>query len=100
MKWQDLLRPLQMQPDEQTQVVIQTETIPIVFVPGIMGSRLKRNEGGKDRWVWDPDREKGMLWRYGLFVNGIELPAPMPAAIAVLKNEANIFEGEKRSSIA
>src|SRR5438045_2488436 len=68
VKWQDLLRPLQMQPDEQTQVVVQTETIPIVFVPGIMGSRLKRNEGGKDKWVWDPDREKGMLWRYGLFV--------------------------------
>ena len=68
VKWQDLLHPLQVQPDEQTQVVIQTETIPILFVPGIMGSRLKRRQNGKDEWVWDPDRKVKMLTRYGLFV--------------------------------
>src|SRR5207237_3354293 len=72
VKWQDLLRPQQVQPDDQTQVVVQTETIPIVFVPGIMGSRLKRKKSGEDKWVWDPDRGPikpglGMLWRYGLF---------------------------------
>lgn len=39
------------------------ETIPIVFVPGIMGTRLKNSSGEK---VWDPDDKLFMLKKFGL----------------------------------
>ena len=46
--------------DEPNVVEIEREVIPVIFVPGIMGSRLKRTrtgpDGGARRIVWDPDR--------------------------------------------
>jgi hypothetical protein len=62
MEWKDLLRPIRVEPGQPLQVVVQRETIPIVFVPGIMGSRLKKN--GKK--VWDPDARGFMFWKYGM----------------------------------
>ena len=41
-------------------IVMKKESIPIVFVPGIMGSRLKRS--GKR--VWDPSDTKFTVWNY------------------------------------
>ena len=35
--------------------------VPVVFLPGIMGSRLKSASGT----VWDPDSKAFMLWNYG-----------------------------------
>jgi hypothetical protein len=63
VKWQDLVRPQQVQVDEQTQVLVQMETIPIVFVPGIMGSRLRR----KKDWIWDPDNWQ--MASYAFYLN-------------------------------
>ena len=62
LKWHDLLRPIRVEPGKPLQVVVQRETIPIVFVPGIMGSRLKKD----GQTVWDPDDRGFMFWKYGI----------------------------------
>lgn len=36
------------------------ETVPIVFVPGVMGTKLVRTSGGE--MVWNPDSKMAMLW--------------------------------------
>jgi len=38
--------------------------IPVIFVPGVMGTRLKNTDGEK---VWDPDDLSFMLFEYGLW---------------------------------
>jgi pimeloyl-ACP methyl ester carboxylesterase len=65
MEWSALLKKIDLEVGKPLDVSVQKETIPIVFVPGIMGSRLKRN--GKK--IWDPDakitfmlKKYGMLW--------------------------------------
>lgn len=45
------------------KIVIEHEVVPIIFVPGIMGSRLQH--GSEKRW--DPDAPFFMLSTYGLF---------------------------------
>ena len=47
----------------QNRLVIEREVLPIIFVPGIMGSRLLNQKGDR---VWDPDDAKFMLRNYGL----------------------------------
>ena len=47
----------------QNRLVIEREVLPIIFVPGIMGSRLRNRNGDR---VWDPDDAKFMLCNYGL----------------------------------
>jgi pimeloyl-ACP methyl ester carboxylesterase len=47
----------------QNRLVIEREVLPIVFVPGIMGSRLQNQKGDR---VWDPDDAKFMLRNFGL----------------------------------
>ncbi|NMC62453.1 MAG: alpha/beta hydrolase, partial [SAR324 cluster bacterium] len=65
--WPDLFRPiLTTKTNFFNRIRIRREVIPIIFVPGMMGSRLKR---GKEI-VWDPDREiMCMLLKYGGFWN-------------------------------
>lgn len=43
-------------------ITIRREVVPIIFVPGIMGSRLK---GDKGKTVWDPDDPFFMVGTYG-----------------------------------
>ena len=67
--WPDLLKPI---PIGKTGIFhrlrINREIIPIIFVPGIMGSRLKNSKTGES--VWDPDKEiMCMLRKYGGFWN-------------------------------
>jgi len=63
-KWQEVFTTIEgAKTDIQNRVSIEREIIPIIFVPGIMGSRLK-NESGKI--AWDPDSDWFMLTRYGL----------------------------------
>lgn len=55
IKWQALWKPI---PGLTTTVSanlieVEREVVPIVFVPGIMGSRLKNKKTGRP--VWDPD---------------------------------------------
>ena len=49
--------------ESQNRLVIEREVLPIIFVPGIMGSRLRNQKGDR---VWDPDDSKFMLRNYGL----------------------------------
>jgi len=48
---------------QRHRLAVKKEVIPIVFVPGIMGSRLETRRG---KTVWDPDRPiRFMLLKYG-----------------------------------
>ncbi len=49
--------------ESQNRLVIEREVMPIIFVPGIMGSRLRNQKGDR---VWDPDDGKFMLGNFGL----------------------------------
>ena len=44
-------------------IEVQQEVVPIIFIPGIMGSRLRDNTGKK---VWDPDSKVFMLGSFGV----------------------------------
>jgi pimeloyl-ACP methyl ester carboxylesterase len=64
--WWDLKEPLKgIKAGEPFELKVKREAIPIIFIPGIMGSRLKQKQGGK--LVWDPDKWHGfwMLMKYG-----------------------------------
>jgi len=62
LKWSELVKGLEgIEVGTPLQVEVQRETIPVVFVPGIMGSRLKSSDGK----VWDPDDALFMLKQYG-----------------------------------
>ena len=49
--------------ESQNRLVIERAVLPVIFVPGIMGSRLQNQKGDR---VWDPDDGKFMLRNYGL----------------------------------
>src|SRR6266513_2038354 len=61
--WKDLGKPQTLPSGTTYKIVVKREPIPIIFVPGIMGSRLR----GADKAIWDPDAKGFMLWNYGLF---------------------------------
>lgn len=65
--WPDLFSPIgPLKTNVFNRIRIRREIIPIIFVPGIMGSRLKCG----NEIVWDPDREiMCMLIKYGGFWN-------------------------------
>jgi len=50
--------------ERRNRFVIVREVVPIIFVPGIMGSRLKNRDNKK---AWDPDAEGFMFWKFGTF---------------------------------
>ena len=52
-----------LETERQNRIVIERDVLPIIFIPGIMGSRLK-NTGGKV--VWDPDDKWFMFKTYGV----------------------------------
>ena len=59
----DLKNPVEgLETEKRNRIVIERDILPIIFVPGIMGSRLKNKEGKK---VWDPDATWFMLTKYG-----------------------------------
>lgn len=62
-EWKDLVKGLDLEPGKPAGFVVRREAIPIIFVPGIMGSRLKLATGEK---VWDPDAKFWMLRNYGM----------------------------------
>ncbi|MHB8139154.1 MAG: esterase/lipase family protein [Smithellaceae bacterium] len=53
-----------LETERRNRIVIERDVIPIIFIPGIMGSRLKNQAGKK---VWDPDKDGFMLLKYGGF---------------------------------
>ena len=59
----DLKNPVEgLQTEVRNRIVIERDVIPIIFIPGIMGSRLKNAEGKK---VWVPDDKWFMFMTYG-----------------------------------
>jgi pimeloyl-ACP methyl ester carboxylesterase len=64
IQWHQLFKPLKgMKQGAKNKLAVKRETIPIIFVPGVMGTRLKNSSGQK---VWDPDDKFFMLKKYGL----------------------------------
>lgn len=55
----------ELETESQNRLVIEREILPIIFVPGIMGSRLGNPKGVT---AWDPDNSYFMLKKYGLLV--------------------------------
>jgi len=66
LDWQDLVKPLTLPTGRQHRISIRRETIPIIVVPGIMGTRLKSAEK-KPTKLWDPDAHLFMLGKFGMF---------------------------------
>jgi hypothetical protein len=62
--WQDLGKPIDRPSGKAYKVVVNREPIPIVLLPGIMGTRL-RQTGGAQKKVWDPDAEFFMFRTHG-----------------------------------
>ena len=66
IKWQGLFGRIDgLQTDVQNRICIEAGVIPIVFVPGFMGSRLRRR-ADKEK-IWDPDDPLFMVDKYGKF---------------------------------
>ena len=62
--WKDLFQPIPgLRTYRHNQICIEREVIPIIFIPGIMGSRLVR--ASDKAKLWDPDDPKFMLNKYG-----------------------------------
>ncbi len=61
--WSGIFKPIHgLKTDHQNNLFIEREIVPIILVPGIMGSRLKNKEGKR---VWDPDDIWFMFAGYG-----------------------------------
>lgn len=66
IRWQDLFSQIDgLQTDVQNRICIEVEVIPIIFLPGIMGSRLRRRIDRAK--IWDPDDPLFMVDKYGKF---------------------------------
>ncbi len=63
LDWADLFKPIQGLSPGEYEMEVKRETVPILFVPGIMGTRLKNTKNAK---IWDPDSPVFMLKKYGL----------------------------------
>lgn len=64
VKWQQLFGKIEgLRTDTQNRISVDREIIPIIFVPGIMGSRLRRRKD-KEK-IWDPDARLFMVRKYG-----------------------------------
>jgi pimeloyl-ACP methyl ester carboxylesterase len=63
--WTEIFNPISgLKTDVFNLIRIDREVIPIIFVPGIMGSRLKNKSENK---VWDPDDTGFMFKNYGKY---------------------------------
>src|SRR5438046_7258926 len=80
VKWPQLFKPIQgLKADVLNKIVIEREVVPIIFIPGIMGTRLKNPTGKK---VWDPDDVGFMVKHYGL----VKSQAPQRKALLIGKS--------------
>src|SRR4051794_34364119 len=63
--WKGLAKPLELGTGQHHKLTLKRETIPIIFLPGIMGTCLRRTDGEP---IWDPNSPiTFMLWNYGFF---------------------------------
>ena len=62
--WKGLFRRIEgLVADRDNVLLIEPEVIPVIFVPGLLGSRLRTSE---DEKAWDPDDPRYMFGRYGV----------------------------------
>jgi hypothetical protein len=60
IRWYRMDRPVeQLETDREHEITVQREALPLILVPGIMGSRLR--QAGTGRVVWDPPDSKVAL---------------------------------------
>jgi pimeloyl-ACP methyl ester carboxylesterase len=70
VQWPELFGAVKgLQQGARNKVTVQREYIPIIFVPGIMGTRMKNSSNEK---VWDPDDGGFMFIKYGMVWRGAE----------------------------
>jgi hypothetical protein len=62
--WRDLEKPIGKPSGKSYKIIIKREPIPIIVLPGIMGTRL-RQSGAQSEKVWDPDSKRFMLTTFG-----------------------------------
>jgi hypothetical protein len=62
--WQDLEKPLDCPSGKAYKIIVNREPIPIIILPGIMGTRLRQSRD-KNLKIWDPDDSGFMLKSYG-----------------------------------
>lgn len=64
IKWHGLFEKIDgLQTNTQNRIHIEREIVPIIFVPGIMGSRLRRRMDKVK--IWDPDDKNFMVGKFG-----------------------------------
>ncbi len=64
ISWEDTFRPIGgLTSGARNVISIKKEIIPIILVPGVMGTRLKQK--GQREKVWDPDDPLFMLRHFG-----------------------------------
>lgn len=70
VQWPDFFKGIKgLQQGARNKVAVKQEFIPIIFVPGIMGTRLKNSRNEK---VWDPDAKGWMFRKFGLTWRGAD----------------------------
>src|SRR4051794_14220046 len=61
-----------LETDVEHKIQVQREAIPLIFIPGIMGTRLRlsgtdgtgKNADGYPNMRWDPSDKKWMWWYF------------------------------------
>ena len=62
--WRDLEKPIDRPSGKRYKIIVDREPIPIILLPGIMGTRL-RQSASPNRKIWDPDDKAFMVKNYG-----------------------------------
>jgi pimeloyl-ACP methyl ester carboxylesterase len=62
IEWEQLFNEIHIDSETLNDVMIRKEIIPIILVPGFLGTRLKNEE----EIMWDPDNLKDFCSRFGL----------------------------------
>jgi hypothetical protein len=66
IEWTEFVKSVNgLKTDVTNKIVIKREVIPIIFVPGIMGSKLRNTS--TQEVVWNPDSKWAMVTSYGLW---------------------------------
>jgi hypothetical protein len=69
-EWSNAFNRIEVQAGAKYVLSVQRECIPIVLVPGIMGTRLRA--ATERRAIWDPDSILSMIKKYGGFWLGAQ----------------------------
>jgi pimeloyl-ACP methyl ester carboxylesterase len=62
VSWEYVFGSLGVEAEKLNEIRIKKEVIPIIFIPGFSGTRLKNSE----ELIWDPDNLTNFLPRFGL----------------------------------